>query len=64
MFIWISAGIPPVVGTVFNTTDSPMVTMRILDEESREITSADLGQRLLLKIGIIPSNGWYNWIYN
>ncbi|KAK0096387.1 hypothetical protein PV326_005623 [Microctonus aethiopoides] len=59
-FISPDAGIPPVVGTVFNTTDSPMVTMRILDEESREITSADLGQRLLLKIGIIPSNGPYD----
>ncbi|KAG8041046.1 hypothetical protein G9C98_002034 [Cotesia typhae] len=55
-----NAGLPPIVGTIFNTTASPMVSMRILDENMREITSAELGQRLVLAIEMNPPDGPYD----
>ncbi|XP_034943908.1 uncharacterized protein [Chelonus insularis] len=59
-FLDVDAGLPPVTGTVFNTTDPPLVIMKILNNDMNEITSAELGQRLTLKIEIIPPNGPYD----
>lgn len=54
-----SAGLPPIVSTVINSSmEAPMVRMRILDEDlQRDATLTKLGQKLILKIEIIPSNG-------
>ncbi|XP_015511163.2 uncharacterized protein LOC107217955 isoform X2 [Neodiprion lecontei] len=58
-FIDPNAGLPPIVSTVVNSSsEAPMVRMRILDESlSRDATVTQLGQKLILRIEIIPPDG-------
>lgn len=53
-----SAGVPPVVSTVVNaSSEVPMVTMRILNENHKDQNVTQLGQKLTLRIEIHPANG-------
>ncbi|XP_015108337.1 uncharacterized protein LOC107035452 isoform X1 [Diachasma alloeum] len=54
------AGVPPLTATIFNTTSPPILTMKIVDESMNEISFADLGQRLVLRIEIYPPGGPYD----
>lgn len=53
-----SAGVPPVASTVVNaSSEAPVVTMRILNEEHMDAIVTQLGQKLTLRIEIHPING-------
>jgi len=53
-----SAGVPPVVSTVVNaSSEVPIVTMRILNEENMDAVVTQLGQKLTLRIEIHPADG-------
>ena len=56
-----SAGVPPISSTVVNaSSQAPMVTMRILDENSRDAVVTHLGQKLTLRIQLDPPNDAYD----
>lgn len=53
-----SAGVPPVGSIVVNaSSEAPMVTMRILNEDNKDALVTQLGQKLTLRIEISPVNG-------
>ncbi|XP_011313681.1 uncharacterized protein [Fopius arisanus] len=54
------AGLPPLTATVFNTTSPPVLLMKIVDENMNDISFANLGQRLVLRIEIYPPDGPYD----
>ncbi|KZC11093.1 PREDICTED: uncharacterized protein LOC107189204 [Dufourea novaeangliae] len=56
-----NAGVPPISSTIVNaSSEAPTVTMRILDENSKDAVVTHLGQKLLLKIELKPANGPYD----
>nr|XP_034179295.1 uncharacterized protein LOC117603867 isoform X1 [Osmia lignaria] len=56
-----NAGVPPISSTVVNaSSQAPMVTMRILDENSRDAVVTHLGQKLTLRIQLDPPNDAYD----
>ncbi|XP_076302864.1 uncharacterized protein LOC143221268 [Lasioglossum baleicum] len=56
-----NAGVPPISSTIVNaSSQAPSVTMRILDENSKDATVTHLGQKLTLKIQLNPSDGPYD----
>ncbi|XP_032683048.1 uncharacterized protein LOC116849728 isoform X2 [Odontomachus brunneus] len=56
-----NAGVPPVVSTVVNaSSEVPLVTMRILNEENMDAIVTQLGQKLTLRIQIQPADGPYD----
>ncbi|CAL7938353.1 unnamed protein product [Xylocopa violacea] len=56
-----NAGVPPISSTIVNASSQvPMVTMRILDENSRDAVVTHLGQKLTLKIQLTPPDGPYD----
>ncbi|EZA51621.1 hypothetical protein X777_08805 [Ooceraea biroi] len=56
-----NAGVPPVVSTVVNaSSEVPVVTMRILNEENMNAVVTQLGQKLTLRIEIHPVDGPYD----
>ncbi|XP_066595926.1 uncharacterized protein [Prorops nasuta] len=56
-----NAGVPRVVSTVINnSTESPVITMRILNEKMEDASVTQLGQTLILKIEIKPVDGPYD----
>ncbi|EFN77857.1 uncharacterized protein LOC105189233 [Harpegnathos saltator] len=58
-----NAGIPPIASTVVNvSSEVPIVTMRILNEENKDAIVTQLGQKLTLRIEIQPANGPYDII--
>ncbi|KAL6266982.1 hypothetical protein P5V15_000066 [Pogonomyrmex californicus] len=60
-FIDPNAGVPPVGSIVVNTsTEVPVVTMRILNEDNTDAVVTQLGQKLTLRIEIHPVNGTYD----
>lgn len=53
-----SAGVPPVGSIVINvSSEAPVVTMRILNEEHMDAVVTQLGQKLTLRIEIQPVDG-------
>lgn len=53
-----SAGVPPISSTIVNASSQPpLVTMRILDENMKDAVVTHVGQKLLLKIQLSPANG-------
>lgn len=53
-----SAGVPPVGSIVVNvSSEVPVVTMRILNEDNTDAVVTQLGQKLTLRIEIHPVNG-------
>ncbi|KAJ8681895.1 hypothetical protein QAD02_017687 [Eretmocerus hayati] len=57
-FIDSNAGLPPIVTTVMNSSSEvPVVTMDILDKNMKHANVTSLGQELVLKIQITPSDG-------
>ncbi|XP_006563620.1 uncharacterized protein LOC726353 isoform X2 [Apis mellifera] len=55
------AGVPPISSTIVNVSSQvPIVTMRILDENMRDAMVTHLGQKLILKIQLSPPNGPYD----
>lgn len=55
-----SAGVPPVGSIVVNvSSEVPVVTMRILNEDNMDAVVTQLGQKLTLRIEIHPVNGEY-----
>lgn len=58
--MFFSAGVPPISSTIVNVSSQvPIVTMRILDENMRDAMVTHLGQKLILKIQLSPPNGNY-----
>nr|XP_033342757.1 uncharacterized protein LOC117229920 isoform X1 [Megalopta genalis] len=56
-----NAGVPPISSTIVNASSQPpLVTMRILDENSKDAVVTHLGQKLILKIELNPANGPYD----
>lgn len=56
-----NAGVPPISSTIVNVSSQvPIVTMRILDENMRDAMVTHLGQKLILKIQLSPPNGPYD----
>lgn len=56
--MFFSAGVPPISSTIVNVSSQvPIVTMRILDENLRDAMVTHLGQKLILKIQLSPPNG-------
>ncbi|XP_076678030.1 uncharacterized protein LOC143374068 isoform X2 [Andrena cerasifolii] len=56
-----NAGVPPVSSTIVNASSQvPVVTMRILDENSKDAVVTHLGQKLTLKIQLNPTDGPYD----
>ncbi|XP_076651481.1 uncharacterized protein LOC143358317 [Halictus rubicundus] len=56
-----NAGVPPISSTIVNASSQPpLVTMRILDENSKDAVVTHLGQKLVLKIELNPTNGPYD----
>ncbi|XP_076164704.1 uncharacterized protein LOC143145320 isoform X2 [Ptiloglossa arizonensis] len=56
-----NAGVPPISSTIVNaSSQAPLVTMRILDENSKDAVVTHLGQKLTLKIQLNPANGPYD----
>lgn len=52
---------PPIATTVVNvSSEAPLVTMRILDEDAKDALVTQLGQKLILKIEIKPADGPYD----
>ncbi|XP_076229202.1 uncharacterized protein LOC116433417 isoform X2 [Nomia melanderi] len=52
-----NAGVPPISSTIVNASSQPpLVTMRILDENSKDAVVTHVGQKLLLKIQLNPAN--------
>lgn len=53
-----SAGVPPVGSIVINaSSEAPVVSMRILNEEHMDAVVTQLGQKLTLRIEIQPVDG-------
>jgi len=53
-----SAGVPPVASTVVNaSSEVPIITMRILNQENEDAVVTQLGQKLTLRIEIHPVDG-------
>ncbi|XP_070170904.1 uncharacterized protein [Polyergus mexicanus] len=58
-----NAGVPPVGSIVINaSSEVPVVTMRILNEERMDAVVTQLGQKLTLRIEIQPVDGPYDII--
>lgn len=58
LVILFSAGVPPVGSIVINaSSEAPVVTMRILNEEHMDAVVTQLGQKLTLRIEIRPADG-------
>lgn len=58
LVILFSAGVPPVGSIVINaSSEAPVVTMRILNEEHMDAVVTQLGQKLMLRIEIKPVDG-------
>lgn len=58
-----NAGVPPVGSIVINvSSEAPVVTMRILNEEHMDAVVTQLGQKLTLRIEIQPVDGPYDII--
>ncbi|GAB1866522.1 ZP domain-containing protein [Camponotus japonicus] len=58
-----NAGVPPVGSIVINaSSEAPVVTMRILNEEHMDAVVTQLGQKLTLRIEIRPADGPYDII--
>ncbi|XP_076630697.1 uncharacterized protein LOC143346465 isoform X1 [Colletes latitarsis] len=58
-----NAGVPPISSTIVNaSSQAPLVTMRILDENLKDAVVTHLGQKLTLKIQLSPANGPYDII--
>ncbi|XP_033308116.1 uncharacterized protein LOC117209818 [Bombus bifarius] len=56
-----NAGVPPISSTIVNaSSQAPIVTMRILDENSAVAMVTHLGQKLTLKIQLSPPDGPYD----
>ncbi|XP_029179232.1 uncharacterized protein LOC114946745 isoform X3 [Nylanderia fulva] len=56
-----NAGVPPVGSIVINaSSEAPVVTMRILNEENMDAVVTQLGQKLTLRIEIQPADGPYD----
>ncbi|CAK9824833.1 hypothetical protein ANTRET_LOCUS2937 [Anthophora retusa] len=56
-----NAGVPSISSTIVNASShAPMLTMRILDENSRDAVVTHLGQKLTLKIQLNPPDGPYD----
>ncbi|XP_017765268.1 PREDICTED: uncharacterized protein LOC108554479 [Eufriesea mexicana] len=56
-----NAGVPPISSTIVNaSSQAPSVTMKILDENSKDAIVTHLGQKLTLKIQLNPSDGPYD----
>lgn len=56
-----NAGVPPVGSIVVNvSSEVPVVTMRILNENNTDAIVTQLGQKLTLRIEIRPVNGTYD----
>lgn len=56
-----NAGIPPIGSIVVNaSSEAPIVTMRILNEENMDAVVTKLGEKLTLRIEIHPANGSYD----
>ncbi|XP_076295009.1 uncharacterized protein LOC143216107 [Lasioglossum baleicum] len=56
-----NAGVPPISSTIVNASSQPpLVTMRILDENLKDAVVTHLGQKLILKIELHPANGPYD----
>ncbi|XP_017796564.1 PREDICTED: uncharacterized protein LOC108577858 [Habropoda laboriosa] len=54
-----NAGVPPISSTIVNASShAPMLTMRILDENSRDAVVTHLGQKLTLKIQLNPPDAF------
>lgn len=53
-----SAGVPPISTIVMNaSSEVPMITMRILNENHQDAVVTKLGERLTLRIEIKPADG-------
>ncbi|XP_026674051.1 uncharacterized protein LOC108630827 isoform X2 [Ceratina calcarata] len=62
-FLDANAGIPTISWTVVNvSSQAPMVTMRILDENSNDAIVTQVGQKLTLRIQLTPADGPYDII--
>ncbi|XP_011169679.2 uncharacterized protein LOC105202723 isoform X2 [Solenopsis invicta] len=60
-FVDPNAGVPPVGSIVVNvSSEVPVVTMRILNEDNTNAVVTQLGQKLTLRIEIHPVNGTYD----
>ncbi|XP_072765207.1 uncharacterized protein [Anoplolepis gracilipes] len=58
-----NAGVPPVGSIIINaSSEAPVVTMRILNEENMDAVVTQLGQKLTLRIEIQPVDGPYDII--
>ncbi|XP_050445248.1 uncharacterized protein LOC126848390 isoform X3 [Cataglyphis hispanica] len=58
-----NAGVPPVGSIIINaSSEAPVVTMRILNEEHMDAVVTQLGQKLTLRIEIQPVDGPYDII--
>ncbi|XP_043600335.1 uncharacterized protein LOC122575451 isoform X5 [Bombus pyrosoma] len=56
-----NAGVPPISSTIVNaSSQAPIVTMRILDENLAVAMVTHLGQKLTLKIQLSPPDGPYD----
>ncbi|XP_011872865.1 PREDICTED: uncharacterized protein LOC105564798 [Vollenhovia emeryi] len=56
-----NAGVPPVGSIVVNvSSEVPVITMRILNEDNTDAVVTQLGQKLTLRIEIDPVNGIYD----
>ncbi|XP_024874980.1 uncharacterized protein LOC112456571 [Temnothorax curvispinosus] len=56
-----NAGVPPVGSIVVNvSSEVPVITMRILNEDNTDAVVTQLGQKLTLRIEIHPVNGTYD----
>ncbi|XP_053976905.1 uncharacterized protein LOC128890108 isoform X2 [Hylaeus anthracinus] len=56
-----NAGVPPISSTIVNaSSQAPKVTMRILDENSKDAVVTHVGQKLTVKIQLNPPNGPYD----
>ncbi|KAL6439360.1 hypothetical protein ACFW04_003895 [Cataglyphis niger] len=58
-----NAGVPPIGSIIINaSSEAPVVTMRILNEEHMDAVVTQLGQKLTLRIEIQPVDGPYDII--
>ncbi|KAH0945783.1 hypothetical protein HN011_010617 [Eciton burchellii] len=56
-----NAGVPPVASTIVNaSSEVPIITMRILNQENMDAVVTQLGQKLTLRIEIHPVDGLYD----
>ncbi|XP_023287900.1 uncharacterized protein LOC105704404 isoform X2 [Orussus abietinus] len=55
-----NAGIPTITSIKNASSEAPIITMRILDNDMKDATYTRVGDKLMLKIQITPANGIYD----